>query len=176
MNTETLLQEVEKTFVPVKKPSGFAISFHKVGCDECDYLRNYLEVCTDPLLPPEAIRYMHGELSCLSAKGWRWVLPSYLHHCLAADSTTDGDQATEFLIYNLGPDLKYQKETMQRLSLLNLKQIDCLIHFLEWCAQHAYWSTYCPENITNGLAFMRALRHNKSLPADRRRHRPSVRR
>lgn len=163
MDTETLLLEVEKVFIPVNKPTGFALSFHKVGCASCEYLRKGLEIYTDRFLSPEAIRYMHGEMSCLSAKGWRWVLPSYLHHCLTADSTTDGDQTTEFLIYNLGPALKYQKETMQRLSLLNREHIDCLIHFLEWCAQHAYWSTYCPEDINKGLAFMRTLRHNKSL-------------
>jgi len=167
MNTETLLTEVEKVFIPINKPSGFAISSHKVGCDLCEYLRKDLEVYSDRLLPSEAIRYIYGEISCLSAKGWRWVLPSYLHHCLTADSTTDHDQATEFLIYNLGPDLKYQKETMQRLSLLNEKQINCLIHFLEWCAQHAYWSTYCPENINKGLAFMRTLGRNQSVQTDR---------
>lgn len=167
MDIETLLTEVKKVFSPIKKPSGFAISFHKVGCAQCEYLRKDLEIYTDGLLPPEAIRYMHGEMSCLSAKGWRWVLPSYLHHCLTADSTTDGDQSTEFLICNLAPDLKYQKEAMQRLSLLNPEQVNCLIHFLEWCAQHAYWSTYCPEDINKGLAFMRTLRHNNSVQTDR---------
>jgi hypothetical protein len=157
MNTEMLLKEVEKVFVPVAKPSGFAISFHKVGCDLCRYLRNDLEIHKDRWLPPDAIRTIYGEISCLSAKGWRWVLPSYLHHCLVADSTTDHNQETEFLIYNLGPDLKYQKETMQRLSLLNAKQIACLIHFLEWCADHEYWSVYCREDINKALAFMRTL-------------------
>jgi hypothetical protein len=167
MDTETLRTEVKRVFIPIKKPSGFAISFHKVGCAQCEYLRKDLEVYRDRLLPSEAIQYMHGEMSCLSAKGRRWVLPSYLDHCLTADSTTDHDQATKFLIYNLGPDLKYQKETMQRLSLLNLEQVTCLIHFLEWCAQHAFWSTYCLEDINKGLAFMRALRHNHSLETDR---------
>ena len=71
MNTETLLREVEEVFIPVNKPSGFALSFHKVGCDLCEYLRKDLENYRDRLLPPEAIRYIHGEISCLSAKGWR---------------------------------------------------------------------------------------------------------
>jgi hypothetical protein len=92
----------------------------------------------------------------LSAKGWRWILPSYLRHCLNVDSTYD-DMETEFLIYNLRPDLKYQKDTMSRLSLLNRRQIECLILFLEWCSSHSHWSTYCPDDITQAIAFMRTI-------------------
>ncbi len=157
MDTEALLKEVEKVFVQVNKPSGLAISFHKVGCCQCEYLRKDMACHEGQWLPSEAIRYLHGEMSCLSAKGWRWVLPSYLRHCLTQDTNKDPKE-TEFLIYNLGPALKYQKETIQRLSMLNAEQITCLIHFLEWCAAHEHWSKYCPEDIDKALAFMRTLR------------------
>lgn len=157
MNTADLIKEVDEVFPPVPKPHGVDLSFHKVGCDECRYVRQDLEGIDGSELPFETLRYLRGELSCLSAKGWRWVLPSYLKHCLTVDSTYD-DLETEFLIYNLGPELKYQKETLERLSLLNKSQIECLVHFLQWCEVHPHWSGYCREDIARALAFMRTVR------------------
>jgi hypothetical protein len=157
MDTQAMIEEVERVFTPVSKPSGLELSFHKLDCDQCAYLRNDMEIYKDQWLPPQALRYLHGEMSCLSAKGWRWVLPSYLRHCLTADSSHD-DLETEFLIYNLGPDLKFQRETIKRLSLLNGEQVNCLVHLLEWCAKHPHWSEYCPEDISKALSFMRTLK------------------
>src|SRR3990167_1862995 len=126
MNTRDLLREVEIAFPFVPKPEGLEISFHKVGCHECDYLREDLADVKGSEVDANALRTVVQEMSSLSAKGWRWILPSYLRHCLSVDSTYD-DMETEFLIYNLRPDLKYQKDTIARLSLLNSRQIDCLI-------------------------------------------------
>jgi len=157
MNTADLVKEVEDVFPSISKPQGLDLTFHKTGCDECMYVRQDMEGITGAELPFKTLRYLHDEWSCLSAKGWRWVLPSYLKHCLTVDSTYD-DMETEFLIYNLGPELKYQKDTLERLSLLNQAQIECLIHFLQWCEVHPHWSEYCPEDIAQALAFMRTVR------------------
>ena len=157
MDTDALLREVKEVFPPVPKPPDIQISFHKVGCPDCQYLREDLREFSGPELPFEVLRDVHQEMTCLSAKGWRWVLPSYLTHCLTTESVYD-DMETEFLIYNLGPELKYQKETLERLSLLNKAQVECLIHFLEWCSVHEHWSTYSPENIASAIAFMRTVR------------------
>ena len=154
MNTEALLIEVERVFPHVEKPKGLALSFHKDECAQCQYLRQDLEPYGEPELPPQALRAIYNEMSSLSAEGWRWALPSYLKHCLAVTNTYD-DSETEFLIYNLGPALQFQAETLQRLAALNRKQIDCLIHFLEWCSEHEHWGEYCSGNIEQALSFMR---------------------
>lgn len=153
-----LLSEIEEVFPFVHKPSGLALSYHKVGCINCEMLRRDLEAYSKMELPKEVLRYLHNEMGCLSAKGWRWILPSCLRYCVSVDDTCDNLE-TEFLIYNPGPDLKFQKETMERLSDLNDLQVQCLIHFLEWCSVHPHWSEYCQEDIQRGLAFMETYRH-----------------
>ncbi|WP_097459230.1 DUF6714 family protein [Mangrovitalea sediminis] len=157
MNTEDLRKEIEATFPFVEKPQGLALSFHKDACFQCEYLRKDLQSFKGKELPPEGIREIHQEMSCLSAKGWRWVLPSYLRYSLAEDASYDKTE-TEFLIYNLSPGLKYQLETKQRLAALNEEQLLCLIHFLEWCQEHEHWGQYCAEEISAGIAFLSTLR------------------
>ena len=131
MGTAELLSEVESEFPFVSKPQGIALSFHKDKCDLCEYLRSDLETVTGKELSREALRDIYNEMSCLSAEGWRWALPSYLRHCLGASGSYD-DSETEFLIYNLGPLPEHQAETLQHLAALSNEQLGCLIHFLEW--------------------------------------------
>ena len=157
MGAKELLEEIERVFPPVEKPSGLEISFHKVGCGHCTYLRKDMEKYTGSQLPEEAIRWIADEMSCLSAKGWRWVLPSYLKWCVGVDDTCDG-RPTEFLIYNLAPKLEHRKGTTQRMSELNGEQIGCLLHFVEWCASHEYWSDYCSEEISLAHDYLRSIR------------------
>ena len=73
-------------------------------------------------------------------------------------TSTYDDREAEFLIYNLGPKPEHREDTIQRLADLNDEQITCLIHFLEWCAIHPYWSDYCPDSIASAQSFMHALR------------------
>jgi len=160
MDTETLLNEINAVLPCIPKPQSLELSFHKVGCYECEYLRKDMEAYSKPNLPDEAIRHLYNELSCLSSKGWRWVFPSYLRHCITKTSSYD-DVETEFLIYALSPDLKYQKETIQKLSTFTKPQLMCLVHFLEWCGCHEHWSEYCPEEIEKGIRFLNSVIKNK---------------
>jgi len=141
---------------PVPKPEGRDISLHESGCWQCKYLRDDLAQYEDSELPNEAIRSLHQELSCLSARGWRWVLPSYLRRCLTQDPAYDAVE-TEFLIYNLGPSPEHESETRERLSALNREQVNCLAHFLEWCRTHPHWSQYCPNDIERARRFMHSV-------------------
>jgi hypothetical protein len=156
MEAAALLREVDLAFPPVAKPKGLDLSFHRGGCARCDFLRKELQDCNATELPAEGVRQIHQDMSCLSAMAWRWVLPSYLKHCLRANDALRDE--TEFLIYNLGPEPKFEEETAGRLSLLNLEQLDCLVHFLEWCAAQAYWSRYCAEDIALAITFLRTLK------------------
>ncbi len=84
------------------------------------------------------------------------MLPSYLLVCLE-DPGGRLDNAIEFLIYNLAPLPEHEAETRERLSAFDPGQITCLVHFLEWCAAHEHWGSYCPDEITRGLAFLRTI-------------------
>ena len=75
-------KEIESFFPFVDKPKGIALSFHKKDCHQCKELREDLEDFKGQQLPPKTIRYIHQELSCLSAEGWCWVLPSNQINCL----------------------------------------------------------------------------------------------
>jgi Family of unknown function (DUF6714) len=154
MNKELLLQEIEETFPLVEKPEGLDISFHKDDCAHCFYLRKDLAEYKGKTLPNEGIRVIHDEMSSLSTKGWRWALPSFLKYSINVTDHSD-DRETEFLIYNLSPSQEYEKETTERLSELNESQITCLIHFLEWCQDHPFWSDYCEEDISRGIKFLK---------------------
>ncbi len=98
----------------------------------------------------------YRQMSQLSAKAWRWILPHYLKFCLTPEAEYNRME-TEFLIYSLGPTLEFQKETLERLSNLNKAQIDCLIHFLEWCLSQQHWKEYCPEDIERAINFLRTI-------------------
>lgn len=156
MNTDQLKQEIAEVFPLVDKPQGLEISFHKDDCTQCRYLRDDLAEFTGRELSPEGIRCIHHEMSCLSSAGWRWALPSYLRYSITQEAVYHQTE-TEFLIYNLRPELKYQVETLKRLSALNSMQIKCLIHFLEWCQEHEHWGNYCSEDIPPGIAFLSTI-------------------
>lgn len=162
MNTEKLREEIENNFPFIDKPEGKSISFHKDDCYHCVYLRRDLEVYDSKEIPPAAIRHIHQEMSCLSSEGWLWVLPSYLRFCLT-DEAAYNQFETEFLIYNLSPDIEYQSETIERLEALSIEQIKCLISFLEWCQSHEPWSEYCPEAIEAGIKFLSTLISNRNF-------------
>ena len=156
ITNDALLKEIESVFPLVEMPLGIDLAFHKHGCLECDELREDLEQYRDKEITGEAIRLIHQELSSLSAKAWRWVLPHYLRFCLTPEAKYNRME-TEFFIYSLGPDLKFQQETLQRLSMLNKDQINCLVHFLEWCLNDEYWNEYYPEDINKAINFLSTI-------------------
>jgi len=153
MDVEILKAEIAEHLPAVPKPIGNALSFHAEGCAHCDYLRRDLEPFKEPMLTEQAILEIFSEMSCLSADGWRWMLPSYLLQCLENPGGRL-DSAIEFLIYNLAPTQKHEAETRERLAALHVDQLRCLVHFLEWCGEHEHWGDYCADEIAQGLAFL----------------------
>ena len=157
MDSSALFSEIGNTFPDMRMPPKAALSFHKGDCPQCEYLRNDLEEYRGKEVTGDVIRYLHQELGCLSTDGLKWILPHYLKFCLTAEAAYN-QMETEFMIYHLGPGLKSQEETMLQLSGLNRREIDCLIHFLEWCASHPLWGEYCPEDIERALSFVRTVK------------------
>lgn len=84
-------------------------------------------------MPESVIRYLHGELSTLSAKATAWVLPSYLRHVVAHEDEDD-PLPTEFLIYDLASDGDHVAEVQARLSFLSDRQIEVLVAIVEHLA------------------------------------------
>jgi hypothetical protein len=156
MSIDTLVNEIDLVFPFVEMPPSAELTFHKVGCTECDYLRDDLEMYRSKEVTGELIRFLHQEMSHLSGNAWRWILPHYLKFCLTPEAEYSRME-TEFLIYGLGPDLKFQAEARQRFSMLSNAQVNCLIHFLEWCLNHPYWKDYCSSDIDRGLDFMKSM-------------------
>jgi hypothetical protein len=156
VTTESLLNEMKVAFPPTKMPSNQELRFHAKGCLQCEFLANDLDDFRGKTIDGAAIRHIHQEMSCLSAKGWAWVLPHYLPYCLTSEAEYN-QMETEFLLYNLSPAKKFEADTRKRLSLLSQEQIKCLIHFVEWLQEHPHWSTYCPEEIKSAQEFLHAI-------------------
>ncbi len=159
-DTPSLLREIEEFFPFIDKPQGWDLMAHPGECLNCSIVRKDLEEYPGQELPKEGLRYLHTETSCLSPMGWAWYFPSLLRYCVGVNDTYDGIE-TEFLIYGLCPSPKFEHETRKHLSALNESQISCLIHFLEWCKGHPYWSEYCPEDIERAIEFMHEYQHNE---------------
>jgi hypothetical protein len=158
MNNQTkseLAQEIEATFPIVEMPAAHEIPFKTLDSTEAAYLTAELDQFRGKLLDGDAIRLIHQELSHLSAKAWQWLLPHYLRFCLTPEAAYSRME-TEFLIYNLGPDLPFQRDTLQRLSLLTTAQIQCLIDFLYWCLNTEPWREHFPNDIQKAIGFLQA--------------------
>ncbi len=154
VGTGQLLREVEEIFPFVDKPLGLELSFHKDDCYSCTALREELEPYNGKEIPPNALRLIHQEMSCLSAKGWSWVLPSYLRYCLTKGARNN-EMEIEFLIYNFGPDDEYVCHVLERLSDLSEGQIRYLEKFFSWLEGQIQWSKYHREDIEKAIEFLR---------------------
>jgi hypothetical protein len=156
MNTGDLLTEIRAAFPLVAMPAQRDLRFHSDGCVQCRYLSEYLDERRGDVIDGPVIRYMHQEMPCLSAKGWAWALPHYLPYCLTPEAEYN-KMETEFLIYNFGCADKYKDNMRTQLSCLTMRQLRCLILFVEYLSVHPRWSEYCPEDIARALVFLRAL-------------------
>jgi hypothetical protein len=156
METNELLAEIRRAYPVVEMPKKRGLRFHAEGCVQCQYLSDYLDEHRGQPIDGEIIRYMHQEMSCLSAAGWAWALPHYLPFCLTPEAEYN-QMETEFLIYGLGPRDEHKTEAKERLSALSDPQIDCLKSFLGWLSVHPKWSEYCPEDISRAERFLDEL-------------------
>ena len=145
---------IEEAFPLVDMPS--SADLIAPGFSQYNYLAEELERYRGKEISGDAIRIIHQDLSHLSASAWHWILPHYLRFCLTAEAEYNRME-TEFLIYNLGPDLRFQADVVKRLSQLTNSQISCLIDFLGWCLSQEYWREYCPDSIARGIGFLQTV-------------------
>jgi hypothetical protein len=147
--------EVEAAFPPIAKPPLAAITAHASGCFECGMLQEELSSVGGPWLPDSLVRSMHQQLWCISTEGLRWVLPSYLRKCLQLDTVADPSEI-EFLVYQLAPKEAFRNDVSQRWGGLDLQQLRCLSHFLDWVPSRPHWSEW-PQQIAEARLFVQSL-------------------
>jgi hypothetical protein len=162
MPVDDLRNELAACFPQVEMPPRSELLFHR-DCRECADLLEDLDSLRGSKIDGDAIRLLHQELSHLSPAAWRWILPHYLEFCLTPEARYN-QMETEFLIYNLGPDLKFQADTAQRLSLLSDNQITCLIHFLEWLLRDEHWNEIYSVHLNKAISFLHVLSADRSKP------------
>jgi len=154
---EALLREIEKTFPRVEMPERSKLLLAQMeAVGDSDLLARDLEELRGKPIDGAAIRSVHQELSFLSAATWRWLLPHYLSYCLTDEARYNRFE-TEFLIYNLGPSLEFQRDTQKRLALLNRLQLACLVDFLKWCLEDEEWRDLFEENIAKAIGFIETV-------------------
>lgn len=149
--TQTLADEIAAEFPILPMPP--AARLVVAGSIGGQFLIDELEMYRDKQIDGHAIRLVHQELPHLTAEGIQWVLPHYLRFCLTPEAQYNREE-TEYLVYHLGPSLKFQGDTAGRLSLLSSAQVRCLIDFLQWCGSDDYWREYCPEDLKRVEAFL----------------------
>ena len=156
VKTEWLLREIDVVFPALPMPVSEELTSHQVDCEDCDDVRKYLEAyrykeISDDIL----IRRLRMLLSTLSPVAYRWILPNYLKFCLNSEWCRAQD-AVYFLVFNLGPNPEFESETYSRLQTLSIEQINCLIHFLQWCTGIED-SVYIEEDIDKAFNFLQKL-------------------
>lgn len=156
LDVKQLREEIELVFPFAEMPPESQILAHGGECSECSNLLEDVANLRGTVIDGNAIRLLHQEMPHLSAAGWRWILPHYLRYCLTSEARYNRFE-TEFLIYNLGPDLKFQLDTEKKLLLLNLSQLACLEHFVEWCLEDEYWKASYSDSVNRSINFLRAL-------------------
>lgn len=97
------------------------------------FLSEGLQSYMDAKIPVDGVRYIHTELSNLSASGIAWVLPSLLRQAILSEQRFD--TLHEFLIYDLEFDENRIEDIKYRYSQLNKEQIECLACVLEYFSE-----------------------------------------
>ncbi len=155
-STAVLCEEIRRVFPSVEMPPQSKLLFRRGAADRHADILNVLEEKRRGSIDGGFIRAIHQELSQLSAEAWRWVIPHYLCYCLTEEAQYNRFE-TEYLIYNLGPELQFQRDTEKCLSLFDAQQIHCLIHFLEWCRSDEWWQGPFEKHIEKGISFLRTI-------------------
>ena len=105
------------------------------------FLSEGLQSYMNAKMPMDGVRYIHTELSNLSASGIAWVLPSLLRQAILSEQRFDG--LHEFLIYDLEFDENRIDDVKYRYSQLSIEQIKCLAcvleYFLRFMGRALHW-------------------------------------
>jgi hypothetical protein len=156
MKTTPILTAIEAAFPLVEMPATTELTVHLSDCMDCDSVRKDLDDHRGEEVSGKIIRMAHCFLCVLSPQAIQWLLPHYLRFCFTPEAEYNRME-TESLICSLSPDVAFQEDTAQRLSLLSRDQIKCLVNFLKNRLNDEYWNEQCAEEIKNGIIFLEKL-------------------
>jgi hypothetical protein len=156
MTTEDLIKEIEGAFPFVQMPISEDLVFHHRDCQQCADMWQDLEEYRGKDVNSEFIRWIHQDLSSLSARSMQWILPYYLRYCVTSEAQYN-KMEIEYLIYNLAPAREVVDDTRERYSKLNQLQIKCMINFMEWCLLLDYFSNFLSDEVHKAINFLQSL-------------------
>lgn len=155
MTLTEVLTRVDDAFQPSPKPALTEFPLHQKDCGDCEYLEERLAVYNGADFTPTALQFLFGALSTLSATATLWLLSTRLRQLLL--NPVEMDLATEQLIYRLSPSAEFEAETRQQLSLLNEKQIACLMTVVDYWLLFTELGEQYPEELDCAKAFLQRL-------------------
>ena len=127
MTLATVLRAIEEAFPVVARRPDEELMEHKTGCTLCDCERQWILERSQPYpteLSDDAVRGISLELSCYSAAGLQWVMPSLAR---AALKNSGGDDlVAERWVISLA-NSQSGSENRRRLRWLTRQQIAALV-------------------------------------------------
>jgi len=135
MKTKILLDEINEAYPYMSMPASMDLTVHTHGCEYCADVRERLEAYRGLELDKTVYIFMRRNWGTLSPVGFLWFIPLYLRYCISLQ-WDDAEELIYFLVYSFDPLPESEDSSFIRLSLLSVKQIKCLIYFLEWCDEN----------------------------------------
>lgn len=160
ISKDLLLKEITLAFPLLDMPLKNELTIHSDDCEECANLQYDLEEFRGKKNSDKLIRLVHQELSNLSVKAFLWILPHFLIYSINSKAEKPRMEM-EFLVYYLSPSVECHDVMIQRFSFISIIQLNCLIHFLDWCLIHPYWKEYFPNDINEAKHFLYMVQRSK---------------
>jgi len=141
MTKEELLAKIRTAFKDVRLEDGVGL-WEAQGLDEyagdakMRELRAKDERDDWGKMPYKDLAYCYSSLSFFDAKGMRFCLPQFLVFDLLSDDLTDHVGLPD-VVFTLGHKLNEEYQ-MERFSLFDAEQIQCVIDFLEYKLPETY--------------------------------------
>jgi hypothetical protein len=150
-----VITAIEESFPFGARPPDENLMEHPTGCLLCDCEREWILERSEPHpaeLSEDAARGASLELTCFSAAGVQWLMPSLLR-CALQDSSGD-NLVAERLIYRFAAGL--DSDFLQNLNLLTSDQIGVIIQVLVFSAATDFNEFY-QNQLLRAIAFLRSI-------------------
>jgi len=140
------------------------ITVHGENCHFCSLVLEGLEGELGPAITNKGVRWLQGDLGCLTVSGFRWALPSYLNAVISGDEDLE---LGEYLVYYFTVEGVSEEEIKHRencINILNSKQIMCVISVLKYVSfeqEESFGSNALSKDIERAIDMLR--HHMKNL-------------
>jgi hypothetical protein len=152
-----VITAIEESFPFVARPPNEQLMEHPTGCILCDCEREWIMARSEPHpaeLSEDAARGASLELSCYSASGAKWLMPSLLR-CALSESNSSDPLVAERLLYSFAyrSALNFQ----ERLTLMSSDQIAVIIKLFVFQRDRTVLRKRFRFELLKAIAFLRSL-------------------